>query len=149
VGVELTSFAFEILPLLELLAWVGTDLELSAFARGDGRLLAFVIAAFKTCASVGLIPQARHGGKGVCTFAAVGSKLEGTGFEKLQIVHSQVAAVAAGGVEGGRKALSLDCDPESSRRIDVTLDEALSRRPRCLCGFGKMVILGEDFRKPP
>lgn len=49
--------------------------------EGGGRLFAFVMAAFKTCVRVGLMPQARHGGNGVCEFAAVGSKFEGTGLE--------------------------------------------------------------------
>lgn len=64
------------------------------------RLVALVMEAFSTCASVGLMPQARHGGNGVWMFAVVGSKLDGTGFEKVQMVQTQVAALAGSG--GGR-----------------------------------------------
>ena len=81
--------------------------ELNAGAgEGEGRLLAFVMAAFSTCAKVGLIPQARHGGRGVWAFAAVGSKFKGTGLEKLQMVHTHVADVTDGGSGGGRGDLS-------------------------------------------
>lgn len=76
--------------------------ELGAGAgEGGGRLFAFVMAAFNTWAKVGLMPQAKHGGNGVCTFAAVGSKLDGTGLEKLHIVQTQVAVDTTGGVGGG------------------------------------------------
>lgn len=64
------------------------------------RLVALDIEAFNTCAKVGLMPQARHGGNGVWMFAVVGSKFDGTGLEKLQMVHTQVAEVAGSG--GGR-----------------------------------------------
>lgn len=67
---------------------------------GGARLVAFDIEAFRTCANVGLMPQARHGGSGVCMFAVVGSKFDGTGLEKLQMVQTQVAALAGSG--GGR-----------------------------------------------
>lgn len=49
------------------------------------------MAALATSGSGGLIPQARHGGNGVRAFAVVGSKLEGSGFEKEHIGHTQVA----------------------------------------------------------
>jgi hypothetical protein len=71
------------------------------FVKGAVLLLAFDIAAFRTWANVGLMPQAKHGGRGVCALAAVGSKLEGTGFEKLQMVQTQVAVLTAGGSAGG------------------------------------------------
>jgi hypothetical protein len=48
-------------------------------------------AAFTTCTTGGLIPQARHGGMFVCVFAVAGSKLEGIGLEKEHIGHTQVA----------------------------------------------------------
>lgn len=76
--------------------------ELKAGAgEADRRLLAFMMAAFSTCAKVGLIPQARHGGSVVWAFAAAGSKLDGTGLEKLQMVQTQVADVTEGGSGGG------------------------------------------------
>lgn len=64
------------------------------------------MAAFSTCVSAGLIPHARHGGRGVCAFAVAGSKFEGTGFEKLHIVQTQVAEVFGGSGGAGRKGLS-------------------------------------------
>lgn len=66
---------------------------------GDGAWWALLLemAAFKTCARVGLMPQARHGGRGVWAFADAGSKLDGTGLEKLHMVQTQVAEVAVGG----------------------------------------------------
>lgn len=67
---------------------------------GDGRLLALLMAAFSTCDKVGLMPQARHGGSGVCALAAVGSKFTGKGFEKVHIVQTQVAVVRRGGSDG-------------------------------------------------
>lgn len=71
-----------------------------------GRLLALVMAALSTCDKVGLIPHAKHGGSGVWAFAVTGSKFEGTGLEKLQMVQTQVAVVIAGGPDGGSYALS-------------------------------------------
>jgi hypothetical protein len=60
-----------------------------------------------TWANDGLIPQARHGGNGVRTFANAGSKFDGTGFEKEQIVQIQVALIEGGGgaAEPGRRGL--------------------------------------------
>lgn len=52
------------------------------------------------------MPQARHGGRGVCELAAVGSKFAGTGFEKLQIVQTHVAEEAGPGLGGFRGELS-------------------------------------------
>lgn len=49
------------------------------------------IAAFRIVARDGLIPHAKHGGRGVCGPADLTSKLEGTGFESEHIVHIQVA----------------------------------------------------------
>lgn len=59
-------------------------------------LVALDIAAFNTWVKLGLMPQARHGGRGVWTLAVVGSKLDGTGFEKLQIVQTHVALLTGG-----------------------------------------------------
>jgi len=60
-------------------------------------LLIAAIAALTTCSSGGFIPHARHGGSGVCAFAAEGSKLEGTGFENEHIGQTHVALTAAEG----------------------------------------------------
>lgn len=42
------------------------------------------------------MPQAKHGGTGVWALAAVGSKLEGSGFEYEQIGQIQVALLGLG-----------------------------------------------------
>lgn len=87
---------------------------------GDGvaRFFAPDIAAFSTWLKVGLMPQARQGGSGVCAFAADGSKLEGTGLEKLQIVQTHVAAVTVGDSVGG-----LYGDPECAGEPAALLEE--------------------------
>jgi hypothetical protein len=51
------------------------------------------MAAFSTSVKAGLIPHAKHGGRGVWAFAVAGSKLDGTGLEKLQIEQTQVAVL--------------------------------------------------------
>lgn len=87
----------------------GEDSEAGLGRTGSGvcsaglpgrRLAALDMAAFRTCVRVGLMPHARHGASGVCAFAVAGSKLEGTGFEKLQIVQTHVAVAAGGGSTG-------------------------------------------------
>lgn len=120
---------------------VGTPFLLS-FGGGPGAGLfdMAAIAAFTTCTIGGLIPQARHGGMGVRE-AKAGSKLEGTGFEKEQIGHTQVA-LAGGGAGAG-----LPC------RGGVVVDKgpcggAETPRVSCFSGFGRRVILAEDLRKP-
>jgi len=112
---------------------------------GPGSLCAaFEIEAFSMWASVGFIPQARHGGRGVLSFAVVGSKLEGTGFERLHIVHTQVAVVTgwrSGG--GGRGLLAAAGDALPAWEAG---DPRLCATDRF--GFGMRVIFAEDFRKP-
>jgi hypothetical protein len=66
-------------------------------------------AALSTSANGGFIPQAKHGGSGKASVAMVGSKFEGTGFEKEQIGQTQVpitAGVGAGEGAGGRYGLA-------------------------------------------
>lgn len=73
------------------------------FAGVPDRLEAAAIAAFRTVANGGLIPQARHGGSGAEELAVAGSKLEGTGFENEQIGHIHVAfddRTGVGALEG-------------------------------------------------
>ena len=67
-----------------------------------GSIVALDIAALRTRAKGGLIPHAKHGANGVCALAVVGSKFEGTGFEKEQIGHIQVAVLAGAGSGVGR-----------------------------------------------
>lgn len=68
--------------------------------KGESRLAAALIAAFKTVIKGGLIPHARHGGKWVVAVAVAGSKFEGTGFEKEQIGQIQVALTGFGEADG-------------------------------------------------
>lgn len=109
------------------------------------------MAAFRTCVKVGLIPHARQGGRGVWMFAVAGSKFDGTGFEKLQMVQTHVAVLEEGGsIEADRRGLSdrwrgdavpfLDGVDESAGKRDCSEDRLES--------FGIKVTLGEDFRNP-
>lgn len=117
----------------------------------DCRLVALDIAAFSTWARVGLMPHAKHGGSGVCSFAAAGSKLEGTGLEKLQIVQTHVAVLVAGGSTGGvLNGLSARCGGDVVRPREGM--EAPAGDRDCsdmrFVGFGIRVIFADDFRKP-
>jgi hypothetical protein len=62
-----------------------------------GRLDRAAMAALTTCTSGGFIPQARHGGRGVRSFAVLGSKLDGTGLEKEQMGQIQVVFASLAG----------------------------------------------------
>jgi hypothetical protein len=130
-----------------LLLAAGVEAE-ECRGEGRGRLLALLMAALRTCARLGLIPQARHGGRGVCALAEAGSKFEGTGLEKLHIVHTHVAVDTAGGSEGGRPRASPragDCVP--SPRGEPPAPTRACREP-LFGGLGTMVILADDFRNP-
>ena len=54
------------------------------------------MAAFRIWASGGLMPHAKHGGKGVLRLAVAASKLEGTGLEYEQIGQTHVALAVLG-----------------------------------------------------
>lgn len=109
------------------------------FAAGDAvaLLFAFEIAALSTCVRLGLMPHARQGGNGLFAVAVVGSKFEGTGFEKLQMTHTQVAAVT--GTCSGCWVLGLP----TRRPSDPGLFKGALPR---FGGFGTSVTLGEDLR---
>jgi hypothetical protein len=97
------------------------------------------------------MPQDKHGAKGVCAFAVVGSKLERTGFEKEHIGHIQVAVLLGGGSAVGRwKRGSVRDNGEAVVLLDGLLRSGVARR--CaddrLAGLGTSVIFGDDFRKP-
>lgn len=80
-----------------------------------------------------------------------GSKLTGIGFEKLHIVHTHVAVVIGGGVDGGRYALSLspgEALPVLDGEWEMALDIARLCREERFNGFGSMVILGDDLKNP-
>jgi hypothetical protein len=60
---------------------IGTGVLRAAGEVGDGLFVVFRIEALSTCARAGLIPQSKHGGRGVRSLAVLGSKFDGTGFE--------------------------------------------------------------------
>lgn len=98
------------------------------------------------------MPQARHGGSGVCAFTAAGSKLDGTGFEKLQMVQTHVAVLAGdGSTGGGLRGLS---DRGTGDAVVLFRGEPAPSAGDLDCsaepfvGFGIRVTLGEDFKKP-
>lgn len=62
----------------------------------DSRVVAALIAAFRTVVKGGLMPHDRQGGTGVAAVAVVGSKLEGRGLENEQIGQIQVALIGFG-----------------------------------------------------
>lgn len=116
-----------------------------------GRLAAPDIAALRTRASGGFIPQAKHGANGLCTLAVAGSKFEGTGFENEQIGHIHVAELAGAGSGVGKWKVP----PVIDKGEAVELLEGLLRPEMIrfwadgrLEGFGTSVIFAEDFRKP-
>lgn len=78
----------------------------------------------------------------MCSLAVVGSKLDGTGLEKLQMVQTHVAELGGGVSTGGvRKGLSTRCAGEAFP-LRAGWNDAR------LLALGTKVILGEDLRKP-
>lgn len=97
------------------------------------------------------MPQARHDGSGVCAFAVAGSKLEGTGFEKLHMVQTQVAALAGDGSAGASlRGLSDRGVGDAVLFLGEPVASAgdLDWKDARLIGFGISVTFAEDFRKP-
>ena len=118
---------------------------------GGARLVALAIAALRTRAKGGLIPQAKHGANGACLVAVCGSKLDGTGFEKEHIGQIQVAVLAGEG-SGVRRWNGLSVRDngdavallEGAVRLDIDrfcLEDRFE-------GFGTRVIFAEDFKNP-
>lgn len=98
-----------------------------------------------------MIPHARHGGRGVSALAVAGSKFEGTGFEKLQMVHTHVAELAGDGSTGaGLRGLSDRGTGEEVLSLGEPVPAAgdLDCNEERLVGLGIKVILAEDLRKP-
>ena len=110
------------------------------------------MAALSTVANGGLIPQARHGDRGVEALALPGSKFKGFGLEKEQIGHIQVAFESGKAVicfEGRKGLFALDTGDEDERLFVVVLLSARRINPwPSLSSFGWNVIFGEDFKKP-
>jgi hypothetical protein len=94
------------------------------------------------------MPQARHGGNGVCALAVEGSKLDGTGLEKLQMVQTHVAVLAWGGSTGGALiGLSVRVTDEELPFPDASPGDRGCREDRFVA-LGISVILADDLRKP-
>ena len=69
---------------------------------------AAAIAALRTVVHGGLIPQFRHGGRGVDALAVARSKFDGTGLPKEQMGQIHVALGGLGvDIDGGRNGLAL------------------------------------------
>jgi len=97
------------------------------------------------------MPQARHGGNGVRSLAVAGSKLEGTGFEKVQIGQTHVALLGGAGSGGGRwNGLSARWAGEAVALLEGGVSPVmfLFWIEVRFEGFGTSVILGDDFRNP-
>lgn len=75
-------------------------------------------AAFSTRANGGLMPQARHGGRGKVSVAIVGSKFDGTGLEKEHIGHTHVPTTVGTVIACERNGLE---EREEGEDADVTL----------------------------
>ena len=83
--------------------------------------------------------------------AVIGSKLDGTGFENVQIGQTHVALLAGAGSGGGRwKGLSAREAGEAFALLEGVLSPAmfLFCVDDRLGGFGISVTLGEDFKNP-
>lgn len=142
-------------PLLPAADPALPDWPRGRIGRGDGTaclLVALLIAAFNTWVRAGLIPQARHGGRGVWAFAVEGSKFDGTGFEKLHIVQTHVAAPPSDASTGaGRKGLSVrGAGDELLLSLGELVPVAGGRdcNEERFVGFGIRVTLAEDLRNP-
>lgn len=110
--------------------------------------MAFDIAAFSMWVSSGLIPQARHGARGEWGPAVVGSKFEGTGFEKLQIGHIQVAVVVGEGSGVGRWNWPSTRDNGDELALRDGSSRFGTRVSVRFGGLGTSVIFAEDLRNP-
>lgn len=129
-------------------AFPGGDEGMGEIGTCVDRLFVLAIAALSTCVSEGLIPHARQGGNGVWAFANAGSKFDGTGLEKLQMVHTQVAEVMFEGAGAGREEASALVDDSPLRWGLSALEVPRVRTDGRLGGFGTSVTLGDDFKKP-
>lgn len=109
------------------------------------------MAAFSTCVKAGLIPHAKQGGRGVRALAVAGSKFEGTGFEKLQMVQTHVAELAGeGSTAAGLRGLSDRGTGEELLSLGEPVPVAgdLDCKEERFVGLGIKVTLAEDLRKP-
>ena len=103
-------------------------------ATSAGRFDILAMAAFTTRMKGGLMPQARQGGIGVFSFAAEGSKFDGTGFEKEHMGQIHVALVGIFGVGEEKDLLDM---PESVVTSPVAVPaEVRCKDESCLAAFG-------------
>lgn len=110
------------------------------------------MAALRTFANSGLIPQVKHGSSGNASVAMVGSKFGGTGFGNVQIgqIHVPLSTWGVAARTGGLGARDTGDDAEAS------LCNEGDWLPRCrrtgpkprFSGFGCRVIFADDLRKP-
>jgi hypothetical protein len=106
------------------------------------------MAAFRIWARVGLMPQAKQGGNGVWALAVEGSKFDGTGLGKLQMVQTQVAVLAGAGSTGGALlGLSVRVAGEEVPLPGASPGDRGWSDERFVA-LGIRVILAEDLRKP-
>ncbi|KUI53820.1 hypothetical protein VP1G_10578 [Cytospora mali] len=94
-----------------------------------------------------------HGGRGVLAFAVEGSKFDGTGFEKLHMTQTHVAALASDESTGAdRKGLSVRGAGDEllflGEAVPVAVADDLVWREERFVGFGTRVTLADDLRKP-
>lgn len=113
------------------------------------------MAALVTCTSDGLMPHARQGGRGVCSFTKFGSKFDGTGFEKEHIGQIHVAVLSLAGAGEGATDLAGDPLNLGGEALAGLLNDGyvgtgllITCVPR-LDGFGKSVTFGDDLTKKP
>lgn len=107
------------------------------------------MAAFNTWVKAGLIPQARHGGNGVCAVAVVGSKLEGTGLGKLHIVQTHVAVLVRVGFDDGDRNRGSEFGVVGEEvAAAAAAATALDCNDALFAGLGNTVTFAEDLRNP-
>lgn len=119
------------------------------FGEGEPWIAAALIAALRTVVNGGLIPHARQEGRLVAALAVAGSKLDGIGFENVQMGHIHVALARLEDVEPWGRLVS-DCvgwrvDCWGAAGLDVVF---LVESVFFFCGLGYIMSLGEDFKKP-
>lgn len=99
------------------------------------------------------MPHARQGGRGVDAVAVTGSKVGGTGFENEHMGQIQVAFTGFNDGEGlfcgtrSGEAEFIDCRFEACDK-DGLAPALFDLVGSFFLGFGYIVILGDDFRKP-
>lgn len=91
-------------------------------------LATFDIAALSMCGKAGFMPHARHDGSGVCAFAVVGSKLDGTGFGKLHMVQIHVAEPVCGAPVDGDRNEESDAGKGDAVPVREIVDVAAAAR---------------------